>query len=172
MRSFGGRLLGYTVMSDRRIVLIVSITVSAAVLGQEESSEPRPRCEWNPFTLECVPTLRPRRLRRLGLSRQSLTRTAISTPRRSPGSVPTPDGYKHAQTHGYKHAQAHGHKHAQAHGYKHAQAHGYKHTEAHGHKHTKAHGHKHAEAHGRRGTWTPTPTPSSRGWLTASSDDD
>ena len=29
------------------------MTVSAAVLGQEESSEPRPRCDWNPFTLEC-----------------------------------------------------------------------------------------------------------------------
>ncbi len=29
------------------------MTVSAAVLGQEESSEPRPRCNWNAFTLEC-----------------------------------------------------------------------------------------------------------------------
>ena len=29
------------------------MTVSAAVLGQEESSEPTPRCNWNPFTLEC-----------------------------------------------------------------------------------------------------------------------
>ena len=40
MRSFGGRLFVGCV-----IVLIVSITVSAAVLGQKESPEPRPRCE-------------------------------------------------------------------------------------------------------------------------------
>ena len=33
-------------------MLIVSITVSAAVLGQSESSAPRTGCEWNPYTLE------------------------------------------------------------------------------------------------------------------------
>ena len=76
MRSFGGRLFVGCV-----IVLIVSMTVSAAVLGQEESSEPRPRCNWNAFTLECedppLPTATP-------------TPAPTATPRPRP-SQPDPD---------------------------------------------------------------------------------
>ena len=48
LESSGGRLFVVCV-----VVLIVSAGVSAAVLGQEESEEPRPRCDWNPFAVEC-----------------------------------------------------------------------------------------------------------------------